>query len=634
MASIRTFISLFGLLASGLLASSAYAEVTSENIIYLQTDGRSSLFHRALRGDASKLLFHVTKSLELNDFYYIYPNKRDWDGTSDPAVNTLVFNQGEYVVVYPEQLSDQLSLSDDGIYTFTTREEKRADGHFGMWYKPGDFDNFVYAWVLPKGIELISYESNRDGEWVKRENTITYYGHQVNDLVFTIRYRLSDSDQDGIVDNLDHCPKTAPGILVNNLGCALDTDGDGIDDSHDKCRNTPQGAVVDTDGCRLDNDGDLIPDTLDRCPATPQGAQVKPNGCEVDSDNDGVVNSQDDCPATPSELSVDLRGCETDRDQDQVVDHLDQCPNTPASARVDSHGCETDQDGDSVIDRLDQCPNTAAGREVTPDGCERILPPQVPIMIDTDKDGVADEPDQCPGTGAGFMVDNRGCELDQDSDAVIDRLDQCPGTPAEARVDNKGCETDLDGDQVVDRLDQCPNTPADKEVSRDGCEIVVADCPEIAEPITPIPASTLDSDQDGIFDDADLCPNTAAGKEVDTTGCSPAEVITLHGVNFKTDSDQLTQGSVSILDKVARTLIHHQGLRLMVAGHTDSRGDAAYNKDLSHRRAITVMHYLSDNGVAAERLSAEGFGEEQPISDNESLEGQTMNRRVELIRMN
>ena len=71
----------------------------------------------------------------------------------------------------------------------------------------------------------------------------------------------------------------------------------------------------------------------------------------------------------------------------------------------------------------------------------------------------------------------------------------------------------------------------------------------------------------------------------------------------------------------------------MVAGHTDSDGDAAYNKDLSQRRAQSVVNYLTGQGVEGSNMIAKGFGEEQPIADNDSAEGKAANRRVELNRL-
>jgi OOP family OmpA-OmpF porin len=67
-----------------------------------------------------------------------------------------------------------------------------------------------------------------------------------------------------------------------------------------------------------------------------------------------------------------------------------------------------------------------------------------------------------------------------------------------------------------------------------------------------------------------------------------------------------------------------------IAGHTDSVGNATYNRELSERRANSVRKFFLDNGVAASRLKAVGYGEQQPIADNLTEAGRARNRRVEL----
>ncbi len=120
----------------------------------------------------------------------------------------------------------------------------------------------------------------------------------------------------------------------------------------------------------LDSDRDGVADDWDRCPATAPGVEVDDTGCERDSDGDGVVNHADACPNTPAGVLVDSFGCRRDSDRDGVSDDKDQCPNTLARAAVDGNGCERDDDGDKVVNRLDKCPNTTVGVRVDVNGCE------------------------------------------------------------------------------------------------------------------------------------------------------------------------------------------------------------------------------------------------------------------------
>jgi OmpA-OmpF porin, OOP family len=263
-----------------------------------------------------------------------------------------------------------------------------------------------------------------------------------------------------------------------------------------------------------------------------------------------------------------------------------------------------DSDGDGVIDDKDRCPGTVAGAKVDANGCE----------LDGDKDGVVDRLDKCPTTPAGRKVNAQGCELDSDGDGVVDALDKCPDTPAGRKVNAEGCELDADGDGVVDALDKCPNTPAGRKVNAEGCE--------------------LDGDKDGIVDGLDQCPDTPAGDKVDNKGCTLLKTIVLKGVNFDNNAAILRTDAATILDDQVATLKRYPALKVEVAGHTDSNNSDAYNQQLSERRAKAVMEYFVAKGVAAEQLTAKGYGESQPIADNGTAEGRAQNRRVELRILN
>lgn len=108
------------------------------------------------------------------------------------------------------------------------------------------------------------------------------------------------------------------------------------------------------------------------------------------------------------------------------------------------------------------------------------------------------------------------------------------------------------------------------------------------------------------------------------------DTIVLKGVNFETAKATLTTNAKTILDGVAKDLNARPELKVEIGGHTDARGKASYNKKLSERRAQSVMAYLTGQGVAAERLSAVGYGLTQPVDSNETDEGRERNRRVEL----
>jgi OOP family OmpA-OmpF porin len=111
------------------------------------------------------------------------------------------------------------------------------------------------------------------------------------------------------------------------------------------------------------------------------------------------------------------------------------------------------------------------------------------------------------------------------------------------------------------------------------------------------------------------------------------DVVVLKGVNFANNSAQLTPESMVILDEVAASLNKRADVRAEVAGHTDDRGAADYNRSLSQRRAESVRSYLVSKGVDASRLTARGYGEDSPMADNKTSAGRAENRRVELRRL-
>ena len=103
----------------------------------------------------------------------------------------------------------------------------------------------------------------------------------------------------------------------------------------------------------------------------------------------------------------------------------------------------------------------------------------------------------------------------------------------------------------------------------------------------------------------------------------------LEGIYFKTGSAEIQERSFPVLDRTVETLMKYEGVAVAIEGHTDSRGKDDANRDLSQRRADSVRDYLVSKGIAADRLSTEGFGEDKPIASNKSKRGRAKNRRIE-----
>ena len=100
-------------------------------------------------------------------------------------------------------------------------------------------------------------------------------------------------------------------------------------------------------------------------------------------------------------------------------------------------------------------------------------------------------------------------------------------------------------------------------------------------------------------------------------------------VEFDFDKSTIKKGYYQDIDNLAQVMKDYPDLNVVIEGHTDSVGTAAYNKKLSQRRAEAVKKYMVEKGIDENRLKAQGFGEEKPIASNKTKEGRQQNRRVE-----
>jgi OOP family OmpA-OmpF porin len=176
---------------------------------------------------------------------------------------------------------------------------------------------------------------------------------------------------------------------------------------------------------------------------------------------------------------------------------------------------------------------------------------------------------------------------------------------------------DTDGDGIVDSVDQCPQVAG--MLRYHGC---------------PVP----DTDKDGINDDNDKCPDIAGNTA--TNGCPDLKQeikqelktkisIAAQHIFFETNSYKLLSKSYPVLDEVVQILKDNPDLTLAIEGHTDNTGTPHKNQVLSENRARAVLNYLVKSGISIGRLQATGYGQQQPLADNGTIEGRAANRRVE-----
>lgn len=108
--------------------------------------------------------------------------------------------------------------------------------------------------------------------------------------------------------------------------------------------------------------------------------------------------------------------------------------------------------------------------------------------------------------------------------------------------------------------------------------------------------------------------------------------VAVYGILFDTDKHQPRADSKAQLDEIGKLLSADPGLKVLVVGHTDNQGAYDYNRELSRRRAASVVAALArDYGIASDRLTAVGVGMAAPVDSNRSADGRERNRRVELV---
>jgi OOP family OmpA-OmpF porin len=261
---------------------------------------------------------------------------------------------------------------------------------------------------------------------------------------------------------------------------------------------------------------------------------------------------------------------------------------------------------------------------------EIVAPATAPAPpADRDHDGILDKDDACPDE-PGIKTDDpatNGCPPpppDRDEDGIPDKDDACPDVAGVKTNDPKtnGCPPDSDHDGIIDTEDACPDVPGVRtdDPKTNGC-----------------PPPDPDRDHDGILNEVDACPDVPGGPDPDPkkNGCPKAMVVAgqikiLDQVKFKFGSAELLAESDGILTAVQKVLIDHQEIRkVSVEGHTDNKGGTAYNKNLSDKRAASVVKWLVAHGIEASRLTSVGYGQARPMDTNATEDGRKNNRRVE-----
>ena len=123
--------------------------------------------------------------------------------------------------------------------------------------------------------------------------------------------------------------------------------------------------------------------------------------------------------------------------------------------------------------------------------------------------------------------------------------------------------------------------------------------------------------------------NNEVTKDIQLNKFEIGNKIILNNIFFDHDKYELKEKSITELERLLDLLNSHENLVVEISGHTDNSGTDQYNIVLSKKRAQAVENYLKENGISENRMISKGYGEHQPVADNDTVEGRAQNRRTE-----
>jgi len=265
------------------------------------------------------------------------------------------------------------------------------------------------------------------------------------------------------------------------------------------------------------------------------------------------------------------------------------------------------------------------------------------------------------------------CETDLDKDGLTYCREEQIGTdPNNPDTDGDGCK---DGEEV--------NTYMTNPLNKDTDGDTLGDCDEIRKYMTnPLSKDTdndklmdneeiniygtlptdSDTDNDNLIDGDEVLIHKTDPKNPDTDGGSVpdgvevargsdplnpdddlpkkeeepikvGEVITLEGINFATNSWEITSIAEDQLEKALNAMKNYPELEVEISGHTDSRGGREWNMELSQKRADSVKDWFVSKGISGSRITTVGYGPDQPVAPNDTEDGRFKNRRIDFKRL-
>lgn len=354
-----------------------------------------------------------------------------------------------------------------------------------------------------------------------------------------------------------------------------------------------------------DRDGDGLSDTYEESIGT--------DPLNPDTDGDGLSDSD--------ELNLHRTDpLKTDSDDDRLTDMEEVTKKTdPTKPDTDGDGLTEGEEFAHGTDPFDP----DSDKDGLTDGEEVHTWHSDPLRSDSDADGISDLEEIRV-----HKTDPRS--QDSDNDGLGDRRElELRSNPAVADTDGDGLS---DGEEIHRYKTDPLKADSDADGSPDGMEISAGSDP-----------ARRDSDSDGIVDGEDGCPDApeTVNNYRDDDGCPDSPPLTtevlragmtlvIDGLLFAEGSAEVDATAREVLAATLQTLRENPSTVVEIGAHTDSKGEAAANLELSRQRAEAVIQYLSAQGIDAAKLRARGYGETQPRAGNATEAGRARNRRIEL----
>ncbi len=296
-----------------------------------------------------------------------------------------------------------------------------------------------------------------------------------------------------------------------------------------------------------------------------------------------------------------------------------------AGLTVVTESGSADPDGDGLTNREEKELGTnkkvadSDGDGLT-DGAEVLTYKTNPLKADSDGDGLSDGDEVLK-----YKTDPNKADSDGDGLSDGDEVMKYKTDPLKADTDGDGLS---DGDEVMKHK----TDPLKRDTDGDG----LTDGDEVMKHKT----DPLKADTDGgtVNDGAEVARGS---NPLDPTDDVPkkkeikvevGKAIVLEGIVFKTGSANIEPQSEENLEEAFNTLEQNQDITVEIRGYTDNVGNPRSNQRLSQRRADAVKAWLVKKGIAATRITAKGYGQENPVGDNSTPEGRQKNRRIEFFR--